>query len=366
MIRKYLPQSTEALIHWYERYLSPISLLIGFVLDNFVVLKRVDAVFGNILLLSYLILAAIAIVVLNVVETGRVQNRAVLWIAPFIPVAIQFFFGGLFSGYLSLYSRSAGVIFSWLFVIVLAGLLLGNERFRALYQRLPFQISIYFASLYSFLIFFLPLIFKAIGPVMFLVSGALSVGIISLFMIVLRALIYERYMETRRTSLRSLTVIIVLFNVLYFTNLIPPLPLAIKEAGVYHAVTRTENVYTLEGERKNWATRFFSAPARVQLAPGEKAYIFTAVFAPSGLSTALRHQWQYFNTTTKMWETRSDVMFTIYGGRDGGFRGYSEKMDPEVGSWRVNVLTEHGQIVGRVHFTVVRPTGTVEMIEETR
>jgi hypothetical protein len=102
------------------------------------------------------------------------------------------------------------------------------------------------------------------------------------------------------------------------------------------------------------------------LADGEKVFVFTAVFAPSGLSTLLRHQWQYFNDVTNVWETRSDVRFTIHGGRDGGFRGYSEKYDPEPGSWRVNVLTEHGQIVGRIRFTVVRTAGGVPLIEETR
>ncbi len=366
MIRKYLPKSTEELIHWYERYLSPVALIVGFLLDNYVLLNRVDVLLGNVLLLSYLTFAGIAIITINYIEAGRTQNRFMLWIAPYLPVVIQLFFGALFSGYLSLYSRSAGVAVSWVFVLVLAILLIGNERFRSLYQRLPFQLSIYFVSFYSFLIFFLPLIFKSIGPWMFIFSGAVSAGIITLVMLLLRHLIYERYMETRRTSIRSLIVITVVFNVLYFSNLIPPLPLALKEGGVYHSVVRTEGAYILEGERKTFATRFLNTPARVNLTEGEKAYVFTAVFAPSGLSTALRHQWQYFNTVTDTWQTRSDVKFTIHGGRDGGFRGYSEKFSPEAGSWRVNVLTDHGQIVGRIRFTVVRAPAPVELIEETR
>ena len=366
MIRKYLPKSTEELIHWYERYLSPVALIVGFLLDNYVLLNRVDVIFGNILLLSYLVCALAAIVTLNYIESGRTQNRLTLWVAPFLPVVIQLFFGTLFSGYLSLYSRSAGIAVSWVFVLVLAFLLIGNERFRTLYQKLAFQISIYFTALYSFLIFFLPLVFKTIGPYMFLFSGALSVFIIVLVLGLLRALVPERVAESRSALRTSLFSLVVVFNVLYFTNLIPPLPLAIKEGGVYHAVSRTGMSYTLEGERKTWPVRFLNTPATVRLAEGEKAYIFTAVFAPSGLSTVLRHQWQYFNDASNVWETRSDVKFTIHGGRDGGFRGYSEKFNPEVGSWRVNVLTEHGQIIGRIRFTVVRSQAPVELIEETR
>lgn len=366
MIRKYLPQSTAELIHWYERYLSPVALIAGFLLDNYVFLDRVDVIFGNILLLSYLVFALAAIVTLNYIESGRTQNRFMLWIAPFMPVVIQLFFGALFSGYLSLYSRSAGIALSWVFVLVLAFLLIGNERFRLRYQKLAFQVSIYFTALYSFLIFFLPLVFKAIGPYMFLFSGALSVLIILLVLGLLRSLVPERIAESKAALMRSLLTLVVVFNLLYFTNLIPPLPLALKEGGVYHSVARTGTSYTLEGERKTWPVRFLNTPATVRLVSGEKAYIFTAVFAPSGLSTVLRHQWQYFNDASNVWETRSDVRFTIHGGRDGGFRGYSEKNDPDVGSWRVNVLTEHGQIVGRIRFTVVRATAPVELIEETK
>jgi hypothetical protein len=222
MIRKYLPKSTEELIHWYERYLSPVALVVGFLLDNYVFLNRVDVIFGNILLLSYLVFALVAIVAINYIESGRAQNRLLLWVAPFLPVVIQLFFGALFSGYLSLYSRSAGIALSWVFVLVLAFLLIGNERFRSLYQKLPFQISIYFTALYSFLIFFLPLVFKVIGPYMFLFSGVLSVLIIVLILGLMQALVPERVQGARPTLRRSLGTLVIVFNLLYFTNLIPP------------------------------------------------------------------------------------------------------------------------------------------------
>jgi hypothetical protein len=366
MIRKYLPKNTEELVHWYERYVSPIALVVGFLLDNYVFLNRVDVLFGNLLLLFYLLSAGICIVLINLIEAGKIRSRIALWVAPYLPVIIQLYFGALFSGYLALYSRSAGVAVSWVFVLVLAFLLIGNEKFRNLYQKLPFQLSIYFVSLYSFLIFFLPLIFKTIGPIMFLFSGLASIAIISLVMGLLRSLMHERYMETRRTSIRSLVALVAVFNVLYFSNLIPPLPLALKEGGVYHRVERTEGSYMLSGEHQSFFVRYLSAPAHLHLAPGAKAYAFTAVFAPSGLSTVLRHQWQYYNDTTNTWETKSDVKFTIHGGRDGGFRGYSEKENPADGSWRVNVLTEHGQIIGRIRLTVTHIDTVPALVEEIK
>lgn len=366
MIRKYLPESTEQLIHWYERYVSPFALIAGFLLDSFILLDRVDVLLGNILLLSYLLLVGGGIVVLNVVESGRVRNRFMLAIAPFAPVVIQFFFGGLFSGYLSLYSRSAGIALSWVFVIVLAVLLVGNERFRTLYLRLPFQLSIYFTALFSFLIFFLPLVFKSIGTHMFIFSGITSVLLISAFLYILKQLMPERVQENWKPTVRSLVAIFLVFNVLYFSNLIPPLPLALKEAGVYHSVERVGDGYRLTYEPQHWYVRYLNRPATVHSVSGGKIYVFSAVFAPSGLSTVIRHQWQYFDPAADRWVTKSDVRFTIHGGRDGGFRGYSEKRDPEAGSWRVNVLTAQGQIIGRTGFTVIAASGTPVLEERIR
>src|SRR5205085_2832031 len=107
MIRRYLPKDIHEVVHWYERYISPLSLIAGFLADNFILLRRVDLLRSNLLLFSYLIIAALGIVLINLIERGRIRKKWVVQAAPLIPVIVQFSFGGLFSGYLSLYSRSA-------------------------------------------------------------------------------------------------------------------------------------------------------------------------------------------------------------------------------------------------------------------
>ncbi len=352
MIKKYLPQSTEEMIRWYERYVAPIALLLGFLLDSFVLLDRVDVLFGNIVLLSYLVLAGIGIVTLNIVASGRIQNRALLAISPFVPVIVQFFFGALFSAYLSLYSRSAGIALSWIFVLGLALLLVGNERFRVRYTKLSFQIAIYFTALYSFLIFFIPLIFKKIGTPVFILSGLVSVLVIAFLVAVLRILVPERVREAHLRIGRNIFGIYIMFNVLYFSNLIPPLPLALKESGVFHSIVRTGAGYRLTEEKKPWRVRYLNAPADVHIPKDSDVYVFTAIFAPSGLTTSIRHEWQLYDDLSNQWETLSNVKFSIRGGRDGGFRGYSKKFNPAPGEWRVNVLTESGLVIGRTYFIV--------------
>src|SRR3990167_9955149 len=145
-MRKYLPKSfeMEELTAWYMRYISPLALIGGFFADNLILLRRVDVWTSHALLFSYLLIAALCIIVLNLITTGRIRAPWVLKITPLIPVVAQFAFGGLFSGYLSLYSRSAAFAGSAIFVLLLAALLLGNERFVRFYMRFSFQMSIFF------------------------------------------------------------------------------------------------------------------------------------------------------------------------------------------------------------------------------
>lgn len=352
MIRRYLPKSTEELIHWYERYISPFALIAGFLLDTFVFLDRVDVLFGNVLLLSYILLAAIGILFLNAIEGGRFTHRFFIAVAPYISIVIQFAFGGLFSGYLSLYSRSASFAATWVFVLIIAGLLIGNERFRKLYTRISFQVIIWFTAVFSFLIFFLPVLLKTIGPWMFVLSGIISIVCIALFIYLLSKTAPQLFIKERARTMRATVVVFVAFNLLYFTNVIPPLPLALKEAGVYHTVLRENLEYTVVGEPRSWFERYIWGHPTYHKLPGEGVYVFTAIFAPTGLVTTVRHEWEYYDPAQEDWVVRNSVDFDIRGGRDAGFRGYSYKNDPDAGEWRVTTLTKYGQIIGRVNFTV--------------
>ena len=79
---------------------------------------------------------------------------------------------------------------------------------------------------------------------------------------------------------------------------------------------------------------------------------FTALAAPAGLQEPVLHVWR------KDGATLARVPLTpVLGARPGGFRTHSRLTglgaDP-AGSWRVDVLTAHGQLIGRVHLAVLR------------
>lgn len=353
MIRRYLPKSTQELVYWYERYISPLALIAGFIADNLFLTRRVDLLQTNLLFFTYLTVAGLGIILLNMLETGKIKTMWIVNATPLIPVAVQFAFGGLFSGFLSLYSRSAAFATSWIFVVVVAALLLGNERFTRLYVRFTFQISIYFAVLFSFLIFFLPVVFSQIGPWMFVLSGGVSVVCIALFFGILLRAAPERAKQNWTWSVRAVAGIYIVFNILYFTNAIPPLPLSLRDAGVYHSISHTDTGYELSYEPLPWYQEYLRYNTVFHQVAGEPVYVWSAIFAPTNLTTTVFHDWQRYDDATGKWVTTNSFSYPIVGGRDGGYRGYSVKGDVTPGAWRVRVVTRYGQVIGQVSFTVV-------------
>ena len=358
-----LPKSIEEAAEWYMHYVSPLALVAAFVIDTFFLLRRVDTLLTTFVLFFYLATAAAILVLISLIQTGRLRHAWLLTITPMLPVVSQYAFGGLFIAFLSLYSRSAAFSLSWIFVAIIATLLIANERFVRFYMRFSFQVTILYTVLFSFLIFYVPLMVGGIGPHLFVLSGVASILIIAAFLYAMFYLVPTLVQDGRAAIARSIAVIFVIFNVLYFTNAIPPLPLALKEAGVYHRVTREGNAYKLLAEPNEWYEPFLRYNTEYHREPGESVSVYTAIFAPAGLTTSVVHEWQYFNEARDAWETRQRVPFSIVGGREEGYRGYTLKASPEVGPWRVNVTTEYGQVIGRVAFTVV-PVDEPPPVEE--
>jgi hypothetical protein len=352
-MRRFLPRSTEELILWYERYVSPISLLVGFALDVSASQVLELRTYG-LVLIGYLLIATVSLLSLHLVERGRAALMRP--VAQFLPVFAQFAFGGLFSGFVILYSKSASFATSWVFVVLLATLLLGNERFRRLYGTLPVQVGILFVALYSFCIFYLPILFSSVGDLFFYLSGAFAFAGTGLFLLGIAYTLPELWKESRVSSVRGIVSLYVLINALYLVNAIPPLPLALKDAGVFHSVVRSGTTYTVTYEPREWYEVYLRYETEFRRLRGEPVYVYTAVFAPSGISTGLVHEWEWYDPVHGEWVLHDEVPFPISGGRAGGYRGYTLQRTLPDGDWRVNVKTDFGRTIGRVNFNVVTVT----------
>ncbi|MEJ0053466.1 MAG: DUF2914 domain-containing protein [bacterium] len=339
-----------AWIQKYERHLSAAAMVAGFVADN-VFFSRIDLPQTQALFVGYIALAAASIALLHFFETRAGGGRPLPRFRFVLPLLTQFALGGMWSGFLIFYARSADLSASWPFLFLLALIFLGNEVFGKYHDRLVFTTLLLFFGLYSYAILAVPVFTGLMGTSTFLLSGLIAAVLFALFLILLRLIGRTRFLAERWRIRGGALAILAVVNLFYFTNILPPLPLALQSAGTYHSVSRGPAGYAGEAEPRTWRESLGFAPVEHML-PGETLYAFSAVFAPVKLSTTIVHRWEHYDEREEKWITESRISFPILGGRDGGYRGYSAKSDLAPGSWRVGVETADGRVIGRIRFKV--------------
>ena len=345
----------------YERRIGIALMALGFTVDN-LTLNRIDLLLDNLILFTYLMIAITSIITINAYASGRLQYTFMHTMHPWLTLPLQYAFGGLFSGFFIFYSRSASFIASWPFLLMLAALLVGNELARTKYARCTFQITTFYTALFSFSIFYIPVLTKRIGADIFLLSGIVSLLCISAILLLLRKLSPERFQKSQKSIIISIATVFSVFNVMYYTNIIPPIPLSLKAIGVYHSIERSNSRYSAYAEAPQWY-QFYNDTGRVFHRYGnEPIFVFSSVFAPTDLKTPIFHRWSLYDEKSQRWIEKDRLSFSIVGGRDGGYRGYSYKQNIQPGRWRVDVVTKRNQLIGRITFTVT----AVELPPQTK
>ena len=210
--------------------------------------------------------------------TEEIREKMHFWLVN----VMQFFFGGIFSTYLVFYFRSGTIATSWPFLVVLAAAFIANERLKRHYARLAFQLSLLFLAYYAFrdLSHADPvpsdqhtnIYIERRGK-----PGRHRHPIRDPKKIFTRTI--RRQKKLDRTRVRS-SAIFIGVNLLYFYNLIPPLPLSLKDAGIYQSLTvNGPGNYTVQRENQGLA-EFFEWSQTIHVVPGDPLYAYTAVFSP--------------------------------------------------------------------------------------
>lgn len=332
--------------HWLS-----VAFLFGFVVDN-LTLNRVDQAFDNFILASYVVLAMVSLILLYAAAAGKLNERHNPFVRQYAPLLVQFSFGGLLSGMLIFYGRSGDWFVAWPFLLMILVVIYFNETLRDRASRLLYNLAILFIGLFSYVVLVIPVFTGRMGEWVFIGSGLIALAIMYAFVQILYRIV-PRFMELQvRPIIFTLGIIFASMNFLYFANVIPPIPLSLKEVGIYHSVVRFENGdYQLRYEAgPRWAFWRNSDEVFHPVAGGA-IFCFTKVFAPTRLATDIYHRWEYQNAEGD-WEEYFRTSYPITGGGENGYRGYTLIQNFRDGSWRCSVETARGQVLGREVFTV--------------
>ncbi len=338
--------------HFVRHHWLTVAFLLGFVVDN-LTLTRVDQVFDNAIILIYILLAMFSIMGLYAGIAERFSEGANQFLRSKSPLMMQYAFGGLLSGMLIFYGRSSSFQDSWLFILIIIGVIYGNETIKDRSGRLVYNFLIFFVGLFAYTVLIIPVMLGKMGPWIFVISGFVALLVTYFFYGIIQKIIPRFALLQKRTVVFVIGLAYVLLNGLYFTNIIPPIPLSLKYVGIYHDVTKNEDgTYTLTYEKPKWWEWYRTSDVTFHSAYGEPIYCFASVFAPSRLATKIYHRWEYYSSAEGDWISKGRFEYVIQGGRDDGYRGYTQIESYKEGKWRCIVETERGQVIGRETFTV--------------
>lgn len=362
--RRVSPRQRALLLRLWP-WLAPGFFVGGFAFD-LVTMRRVDSLADNAILTLYLLAAA----ALLVLERRAWHGRATLpWVRDhrnLARLALQFFFGGLFNAYVIFYSKSASFGPSALYCAVLAGLMLANEKwFEDLEPDGP-QLGLLFFSAFSYLLFAIPLWTGVLSTGTRLAAAALALGGSTVVLVLIHLgevgdLVPPRKgppSRLRPSLVANLSAWSVMVGVLFVgmrLGLVPPVPLALAEAGIFHSVHREGDHVLLSYEAPPWWAPWRDDDRHFAWREGDAVSCFTAIFAPDGAQLGVVDAWEH-QEEDGSWHQTDRIPWTMAGGRDDGWRSWTTKQHVQPGRWRVRVLTREGIEVGRVAFTIVATT----------
>lgn len=351
-LARYKKSKFGILLNKHKKF-APIAFFIaGFIWDS-LTLGRIDRLYDIFILCTYMLLLTASIYIYNLVDGDKWEKTVFRKYEAYLPLAIQFFLGGLTSAYVIYFSRSVSLSKTASFFLILLFLLFANEVFKKRVSNKYLQFSTYYFINFTFLSFFVPVVLKEMSTDIFIISGFISS--FSTFLLII--LIYRNSSSTRTEIVKwkmfsLIFTIYLLINTFYYFRLIPPVPLALDKGLVAYNIEKQNGNYIVSYEVDDWYIFWRDHKIDFNRSLNKPVYIFTSIFAPTDLKKKIYHQWKWYNTVTKEWQNLDKIGFEITGGRDNGFRGYSFKNNIVDGEWKVEVITEEDLVLGVVDFKI--------------
>ncbi len=258
--------------------------------------------------------------------------------------AVQFFFGGLFSALVVCYFKSSGSLASFLLVILLAILLVGNEFLQKKYES--FGVSLAFFCLLGtmFMNFAIPHLVHRIGFIWFLISTVLSFGL---------CLFIWKISHRKKSILVAPALISIFLIVAYIMNWVPPVPLVLKQKIACQNFDKAS--YSCDVDDPSLLQMIGLKIPSVHRVDSSEVYFLTSVYAPAKLKAELEYLWYYQDPKTGKYmltDRISSGRMMINGGRESGFRTFTRKKNTPPGKYRVEIAYKNGAVIGSGTFEV--------------
>ncbi|HCC83712.1 TPA: hypothetical protein DEP96_02595 [Candidatus Uhrbacteria bacterium] len=340
-------QRLAALAKKYERFTMPLMLLGGTATDalQFRLLSLQTTIIISVV---YSFICAVAMMI--IVAPVRGNNLFIRYARLAAPFLQQFTIGSLLSTALLFYWFSGSFSISWPIIGLIAAVMIVNEAARHIVTRPDVQFGIFSFAIISLSSTLSAYLFNSLEPWVFIVGVVVSLILLGGYLVPYLN-VGERH-EAQKKHWLIVVGLAAFLTIFYFLNVIPPIPLSLREASVAYNVARSNGEYLLVKQPENWFEKLIPS-VTMTIKQGDPIYAFTVVSAPADLQTTLVHNWEYYDPDVKKWVTKSVLSYQMTGGLSDGYHGYSYKTSLLAGKWRVAVQTMRGQVLARIPFFLV-------------
>jgi hypothetical protein len=327
----------------------------GFLFDA-VMLSRIDEPGMLIQQGAYLLLCGTLLAVTQRMELKQLEPPRVLRKAwHYVDHVIHFMLGTLLNAYSIFYFRSASGLTALGFVVVIVALLALNElpRFQKLGPVVLY--ALYSICLTSYLAYLLPVLLGYIRPWMFYL--AVGAALLPLTLHVLLLLRWGRaFGHVARHAAIPAYGVQLAFLLVYALRIAPPVPLAVKEMGIYHDVQRAPGGRRLLQQKRGW--KFWQKGDQDFLErDGDKVWCFARIFAPAHFRDRLDIVW-YRDDPQKGWIEYHRFASTVAASSARGFATEGYLTHPPPGRYRVEIQSGDRRTMGLLHFQVIPDGGS--------
>lgn len=338
-----------------DRLLMALFFLGGFLFDA-VMLSRIDEPLMLVQQGAYLVLCGALLAYRQRLELKKLAPPA--WLRKpwrYSDHLLHFMLGTLLNAYSIFYFQSASGFTALSFVLIIVGLLALNElpRFHQLGPVVLY--ALYSICLTSYFAYLFPVLFGHIRPWMFYLAVAAAALPLALHLVFLLRWSGSLAHVTRHAALPAFAVQ-ALFVLLYALRVAPPVPLAIKEIGIYHEVRREPGGFKLVHQLRSW--RFWQkGDQEFRERSGDKLYCFVRIFAPRHFRDHVRFVW-FHDDPKRGWTQVHRLELAVSASSSVGFATDAYLTQPATGRWRVEIESEDGRTIGLLHFRVSEDLGT--------
>ncbi len=268
---------------------------------------------------------------------------------------LHFLLGSLLNIYSLFYIKSSSVMSSLIFLLLMVALVVGNELPLVKKSKVSFKVGLAAICLFSFVSILYALLLGYVGWTPFFLAVATTAGLFYVQLFLLKRRIPDERTLHKALLFPGLSVLAV-FTLFYFLGWIPPVPLSVKEQGIYHFVEKKNGQYLLSTE-KVWWKFWHSGDQDFKARPDDKIYFYAQIYSPGRFSDQIFIKWSR-KDALKGWQSTDRIPLQITGGRKEGFRGHAVKANYQPGEWRVQVETSMGHEISRLYFEVTEDLAT--------